>query len=70
MNKREFVTRTAAAAMLPAGAALAANTTNAGPMLLTVSGDISRTNRGPFDAALVTTQPDFRQSNWIHPKLG
>lgn len=52
MNKREFLTRTAVAGMLPAGAALAANTNDAGPVLLTVSGDISRTNRGPFDAVL------------------
>ena len=32
MNKREFLTRTAVAGMLPAGASLAANTTDAKPI--------------------------------------
>ncbi len=52
MKKREFLTSTAALAMFPAGAALAANPTDCGPVLLTISGDVGRTNRGPFDAVL------------------
>jgi hypothetical protein len=52
MKKREFVTSTAALAMFPAGAAMAANPTDSGPVLLTISGDVTRTNRGPFDAVL------------------
>ena len=52
MKKREFLTSTAMVAMLPAGASRAANPTDSGPLLLTVSGDVARTNRGPFDAVL------------------
>ncbi len=52
MNKRKFLMGTAIAGMLPAGASLAAKAADAGPVLLTVSGDIGKTNRGPFDAVL------------------
>jgi hypothetical protein len=55
MNKREFFGAAAAAGALPligqaAGASLPAALT--GPGLLTVTGAISRSNRGPFDPAL------------------
>jgi hypothetical protein len=50
MNKREFLASTLAAGALP-GLADAA-TTAAGPVLLTISGDIRRPNRGALDPAL------------------
>ncbi|MFL6674291.1 MAG: molybdopterin-dependent oxidoreductase [Massilia sp.] len=49
MNKREFLGGAALAAALPAGAADAASH---GPALLTVTGAIRRSNRGPLDPAL------------------
>ena len=56
MNKREFLTATAAAGALPlAPARAAANAPGGavgGPALLTVSGALERPNRGPFDPAL------------------
>ena len=52
MKKREFLTTTAALAMFPAGAVRAANAADRGPVLLTVSGDVGRTNCGQFDAVL------------------
>lgn len=52
MNKRVFLTRAALVGMLPAAPSLAAGTASAGPALLTISGSLSRTNRGPLDPAL------------------
>lgn len=52
MNKRVFLTRAALVGMLPAAPSLAAGTPSAGPALLTISGSLSRTNRGPLDPAL------------------
>ena len=52
MNKRKFLTSTAVAGLLPAASSMAASMTDTGPVLLTVTGAITRTNRGPFDAAL------------------
>jgi hypothetical protein len=55
MNKRDFLGAASAAAAFPL-AVRAADASNAaalrGPALLTVTGAISRSNRGPFDAAL------------------
>ena len=52
MNKREFLTRSALAGTLPVAGAYAADLPKAGPVLLTVSGEIGKTNRGPVDAVL------------------
>jgi hypothetical protein len=52
MNKREFFGVAAAAGMLPVGAAVAAKPDRRGPALLTVTGAIARSNRGPFDPVL------------------
>ena len=53
MNKRQFLGAAAAAGAFPlAGQAAALPAPTDGPTLLTVSGDIARGNRGPFDAAL------------------
>jgi hypothetical protein len=50
MNKRQFLGASAlAAATLPAGAA---GSTARGPALLTITGAITRSNRGPLDPAL------------------
>jgi hypothetical protein len=49
MNKRQFLGTAALAAALPAGAAPVAGR---GPTLLTITGAIGRTNRGPLDPAL------------------
>jgi hypothetical protein len=51
MNKREFFGAALAAGALPATAA-AATRTAAGPVLLTISGAITRPNRGALDPAL------------------
>ena len=51
MNKREFLASTLAGGALP-GLAHAAAATPAGPVLLTISGDIRRPNRGALDPAL------------------
>jgi hypothetical protein len=51
MNKREFFGVAAAASMLPL-AATAAKPDSRGPALLTVTGAIARSNRGPFDPVL------------------
>ena len=51
MNKREFLAGSLAAGALP-GLAGAAAITPAGPVLLTISGDIRRPNRGALDPAL------------------
>ncbi|MED5618808.1 molybdopterin-dependent oxidoreductase [Ideonella sp. BN130291] len=54
MNKRHFLAGAGAgvAALLPAGAAVAATAGTASPGLLTVSGAIGKSNRGPLDPAL------------------
>lgn len=52
MNKRTFLTTVAVAGMLPAAASLAANGVARGPVLLTISGSVGRTNRGPLDPVL------------------
>jgi hypothetical protein len=51
MNKREFFGATLTMSALP-GLAGAATFTPAGPVLLTISGDIRRPNRGALDPAL------------------
>ena len=53
MNKRQFLGAAAAAGALPlAGQAASLPALPAGPALLTVTGAISRANRGPFDPVL------------------
>jgi hypothetical protein len=53
MNKRQFLGAAAAAGAFPlAGQAASMPALPAGPALLTVTGAISRINRGPFDPAL------------------
>ena len=52
MNKRRFLGSAAIAAMLPSVATSAAETSKSGPGLLTVSGAIGKTNRGPVDPTL------------------
>ena len=53
MDKRHFLGATALAGLWPAAAsARAARATGGAPGLLTVSGAIARSNRGPFDPAL------------------
>jgi hypothetical protein len=55
MNKRQFLGAAAAAGALPlAGQAASASlpALPVGPALLTVTGDLMRSNRGPFDPAL------------------
>lgn len=51
MNKRQFIGSTMAAAAVPAFAAPPAKKAP-GPALLTLTGAIGQTNRGPFDPAL------------------
>jgi hypothetical protein len=51
MNKRQFLGAAALAASTPALARLPVSAAR-GPALLTVTGAIARTNRGPFDPAL------------------
>jgi len=51
MNKREFLGAALAGGALP-GLAGAATVKPAGPVLLTISGNIKRPNRGPLDPAL------------------
>jgi hypothetical protein len=51
MNKREFFGAALAAGALP-GVAGAASASPASPVLLTISGSITRPNRGAFDPAL------------------
>ena len=50
MNKRQFLGSAAVAALAPAAAQ--ATTNVRGPVLLTVTGAIGRSNRGPMDPAL------------------
>ena len=50
MNKRQFLGSAALAALAPAAAQAAAGTR--GPVLLTITGAIGRSNRGPLDPAL------------------
>ena len=55
MNKRQFLGAAAAAGALPLAGPAAASSLPAapdGPALLTVTGNIARSNRGPFDPAL------------------
>ncbi len=49
MKKRQFLSVAALAGALPAMAAAASPKAGKGPALLTVTGAIARTNRGPFD---------------------
>jgi hypothetical protein len=51
MNKRQFLGATALASLAGTGAARAAAASR-GPVLLTVTGAITRSNRGPLDPAL------------------
>ncbi len=52
MNKRDFLTRSVALGAIPVTGTQAASPSNRGPVLLTISGAISRGNRGPLDSAL------------------
>jgi hypothetical protein len=52
MKKRDFLARSALLGLLPAAQANAASGHASGPVLLTVSGAITRSNRGPLDPAL------------------
>jgi len=52
MKKRTFLSATALAGLLPAATALAAAAPARGPVLLTISGAITRANRGALDPAL------------------
>ncbi|MES2948292.1 MAG: molybdopterin-dependent oxidoreductase [Pseudomonadota bacterium] len=52
MKKRDFLTRSALLGLLPVATAQAADRPARGPVLLTVSGAISKGNRGPLDPAL------------------
>lgn len=51
MNKRDFLSASAMMGLLSAGLARTANAAVSSPVLLTVSGEIHRSNRGPFDPA-------------------
>ncbi|WP_345539382.1 molybdopterin-dependent oxidoreductase [Variovorax defluvii] len=52
MKKRHFLGTAALAGLLPSVHAQAANAASKGPGLLTISGAIGKSNRGPVDAAL------------------
>ena len=52
MNKRDFMAGAALAGLWTAGEARAARPATGGPGLLTVTGAITRSNRGPLDPAL------------------
>ncbi|MDR6534648.1 molybdopterin-dependent oxidoreductase [Variovorax soli] len=52
MNKRHFLGTAALAGLLPSVNASAADAARTGPGLLTVSGAVGKTNRGPVDPAL------------------
>lgn len=53
MNKRDFLVRSALLGALPIATAQAATPSKkVGPVLLTISGNIATTNRGPLDPAL------------------
>ena len=52
MDKRRFLVAGALGAALPSMAQAAASSARTGPGLLTVSGAITRSNRGPLDPAL------------------
>ena len=52
MNKRHFLAATALAATVPGQANAVSAAAKTGPGLLTVTGAITRKNRGPLDAAL------------------
>jgi hypothetical protein len=52
MKKRDFLTASAFASVMPMAQATPLKTSQDGPVLLTVSGDIGKSNRGPLDPAL------------------
>ena len=52
MDKRQFLSAAAVAASLPAQAVAAPKAATGGGPVLTVSGAIGKSNRGPFDPAL------------------
>jgi uncharacterized protein (DUF2342 family) len=52
MHKRAFLAAASLSGLLPATTATAAATRAIGPALLTLTGAITRTNRGPLDPAL------------------
>lgn len=52
MNKRAFLATSALVGLMPLTALAAAKTPARGPVLLTVSGAIMRSNRGALDPAL------------------
>ena len=51
MHKRTFLASLLATATLPAAAQVASATQSSSPVLLTITGAVDKTNRGPFDAA-------------------
>ncbi len=52
MDKRHFLLAVAVGAAVPRGVEAAASTSRAGPVLLTIAGAITRSNRGALDPAL------------------
>ena len=52
MKKRDFLTASAFASVIPMSQATPLKTSQEGPVLLTVSGVIGKSNRGPLDPAL------------------
>lgn len=52
MNKRNFLAAAAAGAALPLAASAQPGKALRGPVLLTVTGEITKTNRGPLDPVL------------------
>ena len=52
MNKRDFLAAASLAGILPVTTAAAAGKAPGSPALLTLTGDLTRTNRGPLDPAL------------------
>jgi hypothetical protein len=52
MNKRDFLAAASLAVVFPIGSATAAGTATKGPALLSLTGVVTRTNRGPLDPAL------------------
>ena len=52
MHKRAFLAAASLSGLFPATSATAAATRASGPALLTLTGDVAKTNRGPLDPAL------------------
>jgi len=52
MDKRRFLATAGVAALAPATPSIAANASAGGPVLLTVSGAVGKSNRGALDPAL------------------